>query len=465
MLSELFGGSQFVHPTFSMWYFWVILVVVLLGAFFIIVVQRRFQKLSLANEVQLYKAESDRLGFEKHRLEQEAEVLCSRIETLRNQKNDLELLLAKTEARWQEKEYSYAEKLELLRASQESLTKEFERIANRLFDDKQQQFAKLSSTQIETIIQPFHQQLRDFHQRVDDFHRQDIAHRSQLMGQISELQKQSLQIGQDAAKLTNALKNNKTQGSWGEVVLERVLEQAGLEKGREFATQVSLTDEHGNRFQPDAIIYLPDAKHVVVDAKVSLNAYERYVNAESSDVRFAGLKEHIDSVRTHIKSLASKDYHRLPGIHTLDFVCLFIPIEAAFVALAQNAPEVLREAYEKKIILVSPSSLLLVLKIVDSLWQREKQDRNVEFIVASAGKLHDQFVRFVESMNEIGVGLDRAKSAHLQAWSRLTEGRGNLVKRVNDLQRLGAKASSKLPSELVLQAQESDLGADLEEVL
>lgn len=456
--------SELMNRHYPLWVLLLIVLVMSVLALLLAVSQRRklrMLKASAATEIQLktlaLQAERDHIDSDLGKLEGEFESLQFRFDALQRQKNDVDLLLAQNQARWQEKERAHEASLALLQSAQGTLAKEFENIANRLFDDKQKQFSRLSTAQIESVIGPFNRQLRDFHQRVDDFHRQDIAQRHQLMGQISELQKQSQQIGKDAVDLASALKgNNKAQGSWGELILDRVLEQAGLVNGREFETQVSYVDEHGKRFQPDAVVHLPGKKQVIIDAKVSLVAYERYSNAEHKGLQAQALKEHVESVRAHIKGLASKQYAQLSNINTLDFVCLFIPIEAAFVAVAQNAPAVLQEAYEQKIVLVSPSSLLLVLKTVDSLWQRERQDHNVELIVATAGKLYDQFVRFVESMDEIGVGLDKAKDAHRRAFTRLAEGRGNLVKRAESLKQLGAKAVRKLPPDLVLAAQVND---------
>lgn len=392
-----------------------------------------------------------------HKAEDAYECLQVRFDALMQKQRETDILLAQNRARLHEKEQAYATNVALLQSAKDTLTKEFENIANRLFEDKQEQFSRISTAQIENAISPFQSQLRDFHQRVDDYHREDIAHRHQLMGQISQLQKQSQQIGLDAVNLANALKgSNKSQGSWGELVLDRVLEQAGLVNGREFDTQVVYVDEQGKRLQPDAVVHLPEKKQIIIDAKVSLVAYERYCNAEGKEQQAQALKAHVDSVRAHIKSLASKQYDELAGVNTLDFVCLFVPVESAFVAVAQSAPNLLQEAYEQKIVLVSPSSLLLVLKTVDSLWQRERQDRNVESIVANAGKLHDQFVRFVESMYEVGDGLDKAKGAHKRALARLVGGRGNLVKRAEDLRQLGAKTVRKLPTDLVREGLENN---------
>lgn len=462
--------TELLHKQYPLWLMLSACCFIVLVAWLIVLDHRRRRAADAASmsarahlEVISLRSDYEHVLDSLQRLERENDRLAERLELVQQRKVEVDVLLAQNQARWQEKEAAYAAQLTLLDTAKSGLAKEFENLANRLFEDKHQQFSQLSKAQIEDVIDPFHRQLREFHQRVDDFHRQDIAHRHQLIGQISELQKQSQQIGLDAVNLANALKGgNKAQGCWGELVLDRVLEQAGLMKGREFATQVSYLDAEGKRLQPDAVVYLPDDKQIVVDAKASLVAFERYANAEHEQERAVALREHVDSVRGHIKNLASKRYAELAEVNTLDFVCMFIPIEGAFIAIAQNAPNVIQEAYEHKIILVSPSSLLLVLKTVDSLWQRERQDRNVELIVSEAGKLYDQFVRFVDAMDEVGSSLDKAKGAHARAFSRLSRGRGNLVKRAEHLKQLGAKAARKLPVRLLEGAADEDDETDKE---
>lgn len=455
--------QELLHQQYPLWLGLLVFCAVLMVAVLSVLAQRR-QRLNQQTEL-LAEMRIETLALQneyqhvlesQQRVEQHNQRLQDRLEIMQQQKTNLEVELARGRARWQEKEAAFNGQLSLLQSARESLSREFENVANRLFEEKQQHFTRVSKTQLDSAIDPFQRQLRDFYQRVDEFHRQDIAQRNQLMGQISQLQKQSQQIGEDAINLANALKgSNKAQGSWGELVLDRVLEQAGLVKGREFETQVSFEGADGSRLQPDAVIHLPEKKQIVVDAKVSLLAYERFVNAEHEQQRTTALKEHTESVRAHIKNLAGKRYAELIGIETLDFVCMFVPVEAAFVAVAQYSPSVLQEAYEQKIILVSPSSLLLVLKTIDCLWQRERQDKNVELIVGHAGKLYDQFVRFMEAMNEVGACLGKANQAHQRALGRLSEGRGNLIKRAEDLRELGAKTARKLPADMVLEAQQN----------
>lgn len=384
------------------------------------------------------------LEHSEQALETQSNIVARQNEDLRR----LEGVVADQRARMEEQKTAMASELELLRDARQFLTKEFEHLAGKVFDSKQHQFSQLTSQQLDGILMPFKQQISDFRLRVDEVHKNDVAQTHQLLGQINELQKQSQKIGDDALLLARALKgDNKVQGNWGEVVLKRLLESTGLTEGREFFLQVSGKDDSGRRQQPDVVVQLPNEKVVIVDSKVSLRAYEQYANAaEDADEQKRCLKEHIDSVRQHIKLLSAKKYDQLPGLHSLNFVLLFVPIESAFVCAVQNAPELVREAYDKNVVLTGPSSLMVVLRTIESLWQRERQDRNVEQIVMAAGKMYDQFVRFVESMNDVGNNLSRAQQAFQVALNRLSEGKGNLMKRAEDIKNLGARSSKSLPS-------------------
>ncbi len=330
------------------------------------------------------------------------------------------------------------------------MVKEFELLASRVLEAKQTQFEKSSKDQWQAYIGPFKEQVAQLTQRLEDNQKHDNAQRSQLLGQIIELQKQSQAVGQEAFNLTNALKGgNKIQGQWGELILEHVLQQSGLTKGREYDLQVSHTDESGKRYQPDALIHLPEQREVIVDSKVSLIAYERLVNADSDSEILQAEKQLIDSFKAHIKNLASKSYSDVIDGNTLDFVLMFVPVESAFVRLVTVAPEVLSDAFHKRVAIVSPSSLMAVLKTIESLWSRQKQDENVRKIVESAGKLYDQFVLMVEALDEVGVHLQRTDEAYGKVKKRLVLGRGNLIKRLETIRELGAKNAKQLPAQWV----------------
>ena len=344
----------------------------------------------------------------------------------------------------------YEEQLQLLKQARENLTHEFENLANRIFDAKQekfsQQFSQQSKQALNTSIDPLRQEITQFRKKVEDVYDKESAERNKLMGQVVELQKQAQRVGEDAVQLANALKgDSKFQGNWGEVVLERVLEESGLTKGREYETQVSLKDEEGQRRNPDVIVHLPDQRDIVIDAKVSLTDYERYCRAEETDEKQQYLKQHINSIRTHISGLSRKSYEQLEGINTLDFVLIFVPIEAAFMLALEQDHTLFRDAYDKGIILVSPSTLLATLRTIHNIWRYEDQNRNAEKIAAEAGKLYDQLVLVVESLDELGRHIDKSQDVWEQTRKRLVEGRGNLVKKFEDLKKLGARTKRQLP--------------------
>ena len=340
----------------------------------------------------------------------------------------------------------FSRELKSLSEARESLTKEFENIANKIFESKQQQFNQHSKTTLESSINPLREQIKEFKKQVEDAYHKENAERNKLVGQITELQKQTQQIGQDAVNLATALKgSSKTQGNWGEVVLERLLEESGLQKGREYETQVSLRDEHGSRRNPDVIIRLPENKDLIIDSKVSLVDYEQYCNSEDGDTKSAALKNHLTSIKQHIDGLSKKNYESLQEIRSLDFVFIFIPVEAAFMLALEHDPNLFKYAYDKHIVLVSPTTLLAMLRTVENIWRFDKQNKNAEKIANMAGGLHDQFVLVVESLNEVGQFINKTQIAYDNAQKRLHTGRGNLYKKIQSLEVLGAKTKKNLP--------------------
>lgn len=404
-------------------------------------------------------------------LERSKDIEISNLKTLREESNSLitqlrqqlaavqgeniELKISKNslEIELQQREKSLTQQQEQLKLAQESLKREFELLANRLFQDKQELFVKNARTNIEQLIMPFQLQLKDFYHRLEVSHKSEQDQRSQLLGQLGELQKQSQQLSHDAISLTQALKgSNKVTGSWGELVLSRLLESAGLTKGREYDLQVSSTTENGRRIQPDAIIHLPEGKEIVVDSKVSLVSYESWVNAQCDVERRQAERQFAESVKSHIRGLSTKQYGVEFGIQSLEFVFLFIPIEQAFNLLVHNHQDIVADAFSKQVVIAGPANLMVALKTIEALWQRDRQDKNIEKIVDSAGKLHDQFVLFAESFCDIGQSLDRAQSSYNKALDRLCDRRGNIVKRVDDLKSLGAKALKSIPDPLMERA-------------
>ncbi|MBC2744325.1 MAG: DNA recombination protein RmuC [Desulfosarcina sp.] len=305
------------------------------------------------------------------------------------------------------------EKIALLNDARERLTNEFKVLAERILEEKGKTFADHNKAQMDGLIGPLREQLGDFKKRVEDVYDKESRDRVALVNEINHLKNLNERIGKDALNLTNALKGDvKTLGGWGEVILERILEASGLEKGRAYETQVSLAGASGSRYQPDVIVRLPEGRDVIVDAKVSLKAYERYHASADETVRATAIKEHLASLRTHLKGLSEKHYEDLEGIRTLDFVLMFVPIEGAFFAAVEHDRSLFTEAFEKNVILVSPSTLLVTLRTIHNIWRYADQNENALEIARQAGGLYDKFIGFIEALEEVGRQLDRAKEAY-----------------------------------------------------
>lgn len=404
---------------------------------------------SLNQAQQELAAAGEKLQYQS-RLQQELRERDHQLAEARNLTTELQTRLG------QEREHFEAQ-LKLLQDAKSQLTAEFENLANRIFESKQQQFTNSSKTLLETTIDPLKSQLSEFRRKVEDVYDKENSERNRLSGQIVELQKQAQKIGQDAVSLAQALKgNSKSQGNWGEVVLERLLEQSGLQKGREYDTQVSYSSADGNRRTPDVIVRLPENKDIIIDAKVSLVDYEKYCNAEDPIERDRFLAQHIQSLRNHIRGLSVKDYERLEGVRALDFVFIFVPIEAAFMLALQHDPKLYSDAYDKHIILASPTTLLAILRTVENIWRYEKQNKNAERIAKDAGALHDQFVLMLEALDTVGSHIEKTQEAYETARKRLASGKGNLLRRVDNIRRLGAKTKKTIDREQLEQADAAD---------
>ena len=338
------------------------------------------------------------------------------------------------------------EKIALLNDARERLTNEFKVLAERILEEKGKTFADHNKTQMDGLIGPLREQLGNFKKRVEDVYDKESRDHAALLNEISHLKNLNERIGKDALNLTNALKGDvKTMGGWGEVILERILEASGLEKGRAYETQVSLIGSNGSRYQPDVIVRLPEGRDVIVDAKVSLKAYEHYHASTDETVRATAIKAHLTSLRAHLKGLSEKHYEDLEEVRTLDFVLMFVPIEAAFFTALAHDRSLFTEAFEKNVILVSPSTLLVTLRTIHNIWRSADQNENALEIARQAGGLYDKFIGFIEALEDVGRQLDRAREAHRLARDRLCLGRGNLVRRAEQLKALGVKANKALP--------------------
>ena len=324
-------------------------------------------------------------------------------------------------------------------------------------DDKSKKFTEQNKTNLDVILNPLKEKLKDFEEKVDKTYKAESAERITLKAEIKNLLDLNKQVSTDANNLANALKgDSKMQGNWGEVILEKILERSGLIKGQEYKTQVSMADAEDKRIQPDVIIYLPENKHIVVDSKVSLVAYEACVNADNEEDRSKFLKAHIDSVKTHIKTLSDKNYHAAPELTSPDFVLLFVPIESSFSLAIQADHELFNFAWDRKVVIVSPSTLLATLRTVSSVWKQERQTRNALEIAEQGGKLYDKFEGLIKDLIEVGNKMRSANDTYSEAMKKLHSGSGNLIKRVEDLKKLGAKTTRALPQQLIDRANEEN---------
>ncbi len=394
---------------------------------------------------------NDKASFEKQILQAQSEK-----EVLRNEKEAINLQLTKKEVDFENLWERHKEQKEEVEKLQEKFTKEFENLANKILDEKSSKFTEQNKENMKNILSPLQDKIQLFEKKVEDTHKESIDYHAALRQQILGLREMNLQMSKETINLTKALKgDSKMQGNWGELVLERVLEKSGLEKDREYYVQQSHTNEEGNRVFPDVVINLPDGKKMIVDSKVSLTAYEKYINEEDDSLKNGFLKEHVNSIKRHVEQLGDKNYHDLYQIESPDFVLLFIPMEPAFALALNEDTSLYNKAFEKNIVIVTPSTLLATLRTIDSMWANQKQQENAFEIARQAGALYDKFQGFVEDLIKIGKKIDESKSEYGLAMNKLVEGKGNLITSVEKLKKMGAKAKKSLP-ESVLKRAETD---------
>jgi DNA recombination protein RmuC len=417
--------------------------------------ETRLQKQNeITNDLNIVKAGLEEKASRIPALEKEISVAKERIKELEKSLSEQKADIAQLETLNAQQLKQAQEKIDLLTEARQQLTTEFQNLANRIFEEKGKVFADQNKNNLDGVLNPLREQIDVFKKKVDDVYDKETRDRVSLFEEIKNLKNLNQQISKEAVNLANALKgDSKVQGNWGEVVLERVLEESGLQKGREYEIQTSLQDEKGKRFQPDVIVRLPEGKDVIIDSKVSLKAYERYFSAKADEDSAQAFKEHIGSMRNHIKELSSKKYEDLEGVRSLDFVLMFVPIEAAFLAAIQQDRELFAQAFEKNIMVVSPSTLLVTLRTIQNIWRYEDQTQNSREIAKKAGDLYDKFFRFIEALEDVGKQLDKAKASYKTAHKRLSSGAGNLVKKTEDLRKLGVVARKKLPEALVEKAE------------
>ncbi len=345
-----------------------------------------------------------------------------------------------------------------------NITEQFQNIANRILLDNSQVLKQQHKQELSDILDPLKEKIDRFERRVDDTHKETIKENQSLKEQIAGLQKLNQSIGEEAKNLTTALKGqSKVQGSWGEIILERILEKSGLVKDREYVVQSSMAGEDGRRLQPDVIVNLPDNKQLIIDAKVSLNAYDRFCSAGEGEDRDVALREHLLSIRKHIKELGQKNYQALYQIKSPDFVFMFVPIEPAFNLAIQTDNELYNDAFERNIVIISASTLWASLRIIANLWRQENQNRHALEIARQGGELYDKFVGFVEDLVELGRKMQGAEKSYQDAMNKLHKGRGNLVRRAEEMRSLGARSAKTLPAGLLERTEDDGKLPDDEE--
>ncbi len=427
-------------------------VLILLAVYSVYLLSGKSKK-SSGDSVEVLKERLQSRQLEIEKLQNDSQVIHSDFQLATEKISILRESVSRLETQLAEERNQNQEKLQLLENAREKMSLEFKNLANEILEQKGRAFTDSNRQNIENILKPLQDKIQQFEKKVEDTYDRESKERFSLAKEIRNLQDLNLRISEDAVNLTNALKgDSKTQGNWGEFVLERLLENSGLRKGSEYVIQKSLrTIEGGNR-QPDVIIHLPENKDVIVDSKVSLVAYERYYSEQDENIKNAALKEHIQSIRNHIRDLSKKDYQNLQAVRSLDFVIMFLPVESAFALAVQNDQSLFTEAFDKNIALVGPTTLMATLRTIQNIWRYEHQNKNALEIAKGAGAMYDKFVSFTEDLEDIGKRLDQTQVSYEQAHKKLVSGRGSLVSRVEKLKTLGARASKSLPG---VDAQES----------
>lgn len=411
------------------------------------------------NQLQEAKAENDRLRSveqevvqlrERNSLvQQENAQTQDRNTKLQAEKEDLQTRLVAAESQLQAMREKLGQQQQDMDRLQKKFQLEFENVANKILEINSEKFTEKNQKNIHDILNPLQEKLKSFEKKVEDTYEKGLKDQTDMKAELKKLQELNHRISEEAHSLTKALQSdNKKQGNWGEMILDKVLERSGLREGAEYSKQYSATDEEGKRYQPDVVINLPDNKHIIVDSKVSLIAYTNWVNAETEDERERFKKAHISSLQSHVKGLSEKHYNNLKGINSPDFVLLFLPIESSFSMAVEGDNDLYAYAWDKKVVIVSPSTLLATLRTVASIWKQEYQNKNALEIADAGAKLYDKFVGFVEDMEKVGKTLESTRTNYDNAMNKLSTGRGNLINSTQKLKKLGVKSKKELPEEL-----------------
>jgi DNA recombination protein RmuC len=393
---------------------------------------------------------------EEQLVRQEAEIQEQgvNLEKLLTERTELERDNARLSTELKEEVRRSEENLQVLNDTRKELQIQFKNLANQIFEEKTRTFADQSKANLATILTPFKEKIAEFEKKVTEVYTTEGKERHSLIKEVQRLQQLNQQISEDADNLTRALKGDtQTQGAWGEIILERILEESGLRKGSEYDAQGGFRDADGKLLKPDVIVHLPEGKEIIIDSKVSLVAYERYVRSDDETGREQAVKDHLVSINAHLKGLESKKYDELPGVKSLDFVLMFIPVESAFMLAIEKDNEIFRKAFDQNIMIVSPSTLLVTLRTIENIWRYEHQNKNALEIADRAKKLHEKFIGFVEDLEKVGAQLEGTRSTYDAARNKLISGRGNLVSQTETLIALGVKSRKQLPTSVVQDAE------------
>ncbi|MEE3158208.1 MAG: DNA recombination protein RmuC, partial [Pseudomonadota bacterium] len=398
---------------------------------------------------QLQAERAQTLGTEQGRqldeLRSERQRLQGRLDAVQHEYEELKVRHSTLESSLEQRQQHFAEQQQLLKDSRDQLKMEFEQLAGKIFESKGQAFSQTSQESLNALLKPFREQIEQFRAKVEDIHHKDTQQQATLSAELNHLKELNRQITQEAHDLSTALRGQKkTQGNWGELILENVLERSGLRAGKDFQREVSINNAEGKRQRPDVLVYLPQDKHLIIDAKVSLNAYTRYINSEDEAERRIALSEHVQSVSDRIRELSDRNYFELPGLNAPEMVFMFIPIESAFVEALKADEGLFQKAIEQNVLVATPTTLLTSLNIVRQLWRFEDQNRHTAELAERAGKIHDKLRTFLASMDGIEGSLEKASQAYRKARDQLVDGRGNLVKQVNEFKELGVSVKAEL---------------------
>ena len=408
-------------------------------------------QLVINNSNQLFNLQLSQIRQENQTLTNELNQLESELNQYRQQNIAQFATISELKTRLEETRNAAHERQTILEQSEQRLTTQFENLANRIFEHSGKKIEQQNKQSLNFLLSPLKEQLESFKKQVQDSFGEEAKERHTLTYEIRNLQQLNQQMTKEATNLTNALKgNNKIQGNWGEFILSQILDNSGLRLGYEYDTQVNLTNENNQRLQPDVIVHLPQGGDVVIDSKVTLVAYERYFNNDEEIVKTKALSDHLTSVRNHLKQLSQKDYHKLIGINSLDYILMFIPVEPAFLCAIDSDPSLINDALKNNIMIVSPTTLLVALRTIHNLWRYEHQNRNAELIADKASKLYDKVRGFVEDMENLGSTLDKAQQTYQNSLNKLSKGRGNIIGQIERFRELGVEVKKPINPDIAL---------------